>query len=63
MERISYKKHFHFCKLTVPMCFFVICNFVYIIGIYGSLVSTFIHFSKTKTQTKKEKNIYILKNF
>ena len=21
MERISYKKHLHFCKLTVPMCF------------------------------------------
>ena len=61
MERISYKNHFHFCKLTVPMCFFVICNFVYIIGIYDSLVSTFIHFSKT--QTKKEKKYIYFEKF
>ena len=56
MERISYTKHFHFCKLTVPMCFFVFCNFVYIIAIYDSLVSTFIHFSKT--QIMKEKKVF-----
>ena len=33
--------------------FFVICNFVYVIGINDSLLSIFIYFSKT--QIKKEK--------